>query len=83
MRQKQYDALKKLALPPADWCAILGIRMVDPDGWRRDEKPYGEPVGLDEFVRRCWPSTLGFEENSTDLSDVEGYLATDAYGQKA
>ena len=77
MRQKQYDALKKLSLPPDDWCAILGVRMLDPDGWRRDDKPYGEPVKLAEFVRRCWPSTLGLEENSTDLYDAENYVAAE------
>lgn len=82
MRQKQYDAFKKLTLPPADWCAILGVRMVDPDGWRRDGKPYGEPVGLAEFVRRCWPSALGFEENSTDLFDAENHLAADGNGRE-
>jgi hypothetical protein len=78
MRRKQYESLKKMSLSPSDWCAILGVRVIDPDGWRgKDPKPFDEPVGLDEFVRRCWPSTLGFEEGALDLNDAENFLAED------
>ena len=77
MRRKQYESLKKMVLPPPDWCAILGVRVIDSDGWRQDEKSFDEPIELAEFVRRCWPSTLGFEEGALDLNDAENFLAED------
>ena len=76
MRRKQFKALNKLVLSPDDWCAILGVRMVDPDGWRgHDGRDWSDPIGLAEFARRCWPSTIGVDDGSTDLMDVGNYLA--------
>ena len=78
MRRKQYSALLKLELRPDEWCAILGVRVLDPDGWRGENgRDWADAVGLAEFVRRCWPSTVGSEDGSTDLFDAMNYLAED------
>lgn len=43
-----------------EWQEATGIRVLDPDGWnRRDfERSWSERITVDEFRRRCWPSTL-------------------------
>ena len=79
MRRKQFDALKKLALPPDDWCAILGLRMVDAAGWREAGRSYPDPVSISDFASLCWPSSVLFEDGALDLNDVENYLAEDAF----
>ena len=77
MRRKQFDAFKKMALPPDDWCAILGLRMVDAAGWREAGRKYPDPVPLADFVALCWPSSVLFEDGSLDLHDAENFLAED------
>ena len=77
MRRKQFDSLKRLVLPPADWCGILGIIMYDRDGWRADGADYSTPLSLSAFYARAILSTLGFEDGATEFFDVENYLAED------
>lgn len=77
MRRKQYDELKKLKLTPEAWCHILGVIMYDRDGWTCDGKDYGEAIGLPEFVRRVFKSTVGADDGATDLFDCENYSAED------
>ena len=45
---------------PDEWSKRLGIQVMDPDGWRRDGKPWGEPVSEAEFrSRAAWSSVIG------------------------
>jgi hypothetical protein len=78
MRRKQYNVLRWLVLRPVDWCDILGVRVIDPDGWRGSRaKPYEDPLPMREFVNRCFSSTMVFEEGATDYYDAENYVAED------
>ena len=44
---------------PAEWCELLGVEMIDDDGWRgRNEQPYDMPCGLEEFMIRVSESTI-------------------------
>ena len=79
MRRKQYNVLKWLVLRPVDWSAILGVNVVDAEGWRGvEEKSFEDPVNLKDFVGRCWLSAVTLEDGATDLYDVENYLAEDS-----
>lgn len=44
-------------LPPAEWEQVLGVKIIDPDGWRGN-KPWGVPITLTEFQRRAMASTV-------------------------
>ena len=77
MRRKQFDAMKGMKLTPEQWCAILGLRMIDPDGWNKYEEDYSVPVDLPGFYSRAASSTMGFEDGSTDFFDVENFVAED------
>lgn len=48
---------------PAHWCSILGMRIMDPDGWRRrdDETTWDTPVTLAEFQERAGLSTVWYD----------------------
>jgi hypothetical protein len=81
MRQKQFNSLQRLTLRPEDWCDILGVRILDPDGWRQKKKDYTEFVSLHEFVELARPSTMSFEDGATDFFDVENYLAEGEWKQ--
>jgi len=44
---------------PETWASILGIAIMDADGWRGDtEKDFEEKVGLPEFMERLEVSTI-------------------------
>lgn len=47
---------------PAEWEEIDGIRVVDPDGWRVDGKPFDEPIIWEEWSRRSSMSTCDMTE---------------------
>lgn len=53
-----FDHRKKILSPKA-WASLFGTRIFDPDGWRKDDKSFDEPVGLDEFLDRVELSTIG------------------------
>jgi hypothetical protein len=46
-------------LPSQEWCELLDIMILDPDGWDRTRftESWAEPITIDEFKRRCWTST--------------------------
>lgn len=46
-------------LPSSEWARLLGIRIVDPDGWDRKnfEASWSEPITVDEFRSRALRST--------------------------
>ena len=43
---------------PEEWEEISGIRVVDPDGWRRDGASFDEPCTQAQFRKRCGESTV-------------------------
>ena len=81
MRRKQYDALKKLVLTGPEWCDILGVLMISPDGWANDmlsaREEFKKPCSLSDFVARAFPSAIQMEEGSLDLNDCENFVAQD------
>lgn len=53
--------------PPAKWCEVLEIRILDPDGWRPQAGPtrkywfkrdFAAPIPLEEFLIRLNNSTI-------------------------
>lgn len=44
---------------PDEWSALLGVTVLDPDGWDRTSfaESWAEPITLDEFIRRAQVST--------------------------
>ena len=74
LRKNQLTTLQHLVLDPVDWCGLLGVVMVDPDGWRRDAKDFEEKIGLKEFVQRAMESTVGSDEGSNDLYDAGFFI---------
>lgn len=43
---------------PAEWEAIDGIRILDPDGWRWDNKSFDDPIDWHEWNSRMMISTI-------------------------
>ena len=51
---------------PDYWGALLGIQVIDPDGWRFEynnlqPQDYDMPINLREFLLRVTPSTCQFK----------------------
>lgn len=46
---------------PAKWAEILGVKIIDPDGWRdkNDPAPFDAPCDLDFFMKRLKGCTIG------------------------
>jgi hypothetical protein len=42
-----------------EWAYRLNITIHDPDGWRRDDSSFTQPIDLLEFIRRASESTIG------------------------
>lgn len=45
---------------PEVWCAITGIEVHDPDGWRADKRDWELPVTRADFIDRCAESTCWY-----------------------
>lgn len=43
---------------PAEWCAELGARIADPDGWRDGTRDWNEPIDRAEFDQRLMRCTI-------------------------
>lgn len=43
---------------PKEWGEILGWIVMDPDGWRHDNKSFDDPITEEEYAERLWPSTV-------------------------
>lgn len=43
---------------PDEWQEVTGVRVLDPDGWRRDGKSWTEAIPEEEFRQRATWSTL-------------------------
>ena len=60
VKEKMSEELKL----PDEWCEILGVVVLDPDGWRfkhrnLEPKDWKEPITESEFTsRRMWSTTM-------------------------
>lgn len=43
---------------PEEWERLVCVEIRDEDGWRRDGKPFDEPISYDEFMTRMAASTV-------------------------
>lgn len=43
---------------PTEWEKFTGITIMDPDGWRRDNKPWDDPISQREWEMRMMDSTI-------------------------
>lgn len=50
--------MDELEMHPDFWSAMYGVRILDPDGWRRDGKDFDEPLTFDEWRDRMLESTV-------------------------
>lgn len=52
----------KIKFTPEEWQNILGVEVIDPDGWDRRiehfEKDWETPLTLGEFISKCDESTM-------------------------
>jgi hypothetical protein len=48
----------ELEFTPEVWNSMYGVRIMDPDGWRRDGKDYDEPLTFDDWHDRMLDSTV-------------------------
>lgn len=44
---------------PSEWEQRFRIRVLDPDGWRSDGKPWDAPISRSEWEHRILRSTIG------------------------
>lgn len=71
----------KIRKPTAEWCELLGVRVMDPDGWRGIHAcPLEKPLTLSDFIGRIKRSTIyglpGWsEENSIYRRAIEAMAA--------
>lgn len=49
---------------PEEWCELLGVRILDPDGWRQDSKSLTDPITRQEFESRLVTSTAQRKKES-------------------
>jgi hypothetical protein len=46
-------------LKPEEFEKILGVKILDPDGWdRKDPEDFGRPITIYEFLEKVMPSTV-------------------------
>ena len=49
-----------IKLSPTEWQAKTGITIMDPDGWRIDNKSFDEPIDEAEWNERMFSSTISY-----------------------
>lgn len=59
----------ELEFTPKTWCSITGITVLDPDGWREDNKDWDEPIAFGEFQRRVNNSTAKYPPKFYDKKE--------------
>ncbi len=87
MTRKKYDAMLKLELPPSGWEALLGVTIMDPDGWRSRTqsyapRPFDAALPLPEFVGRALVSTIRVDDGDEDFHAAINYRTEDELGWK-
>ena len=43
---------------PRIWAEEMGVSILDPDGWRKDQKSFDKSIGLLEFIDRLMHCTI-------------------------
>jgi len=65
--------MNKIKLMPYEWQECKGIIILDPDGWRVDNKSQFEPITKEEFDKRAAMSTImpaaGNKVDTSESSD--------------
>lgn len=54
----RWDAIFAKKLTPEEWCKLKNVEIIDPDGWRVDNKPFSELITEREFNTRIGTSTI-------------------------
>ena len=68
---------------PAEWADLLGIQIIDPDGWRSpNEKDVEEPLPFHEFCNRAWMSTIGVKPDAPRVVEQERLTLTEEQRKK-
>jgi len=85
LTRKKYNAMLRLTLKPEAWAALLGVIILDPDGWRSPTQSYlpkdwEAPLELREFLGRALPSTMKMEDGDDDFHTALNYRAEDELG---
>lgn len=59
---------------PTEWCHILDVRVMDPDGWNAAGRTWFEPVTQEEFEEMLKTSTIDWgywSRRRTHIRDLE------------
>lgn len=61
------------SLPPDEWCRLLGVKVMDPDGWRGQEAlDWETPISRIEFGRRVRMSTVRLNQYFVGWDKLDG-----------
>jgi len=47
-----------MQLPPENWARLVGVEIIDPDGWRGKGDDFKKPIYLVEFIERLSRCTI-------------------------
>ena len=58
---------------PDEWCKFHDLRIMDPDGWREDNKSWSDLITDKEFQKRAMASTVSLSDwmKSITLNDKQ------------
>lgn len=64
---------------PAEWERMDNIVVLDPDGWRHDNKLWCEPITRNEWIRRKNMSTIKYVKEKTEMTNTNTTSTTEYY----
>lgn len=60
---------KRITMTPDEWCTLLGVRVIDGDGWRDNSgRKWFDPITREEFLER-------FKRSTTTVTDAPTFYA--------
>jgi hypothetical protein len=64
----------KIYLQPETWCELLGIHILDPDGWDRKNfaEDWAKPLLFADFADKCNHSTTDGRSLREPIENFEG-----------